>query len=87
MASRRKLKKSINNICSDLMFVYAVVLQEQSQPNENLQQAGADILALNVEFVKRINHTEPGSVSLFYNKLREEFSEKVRNIYGLLSQA
>ena len=50
------------------MFVYAVVLQEQSQPNENLQQAGADILALNVEFVKRINHTEPGSVSLFLKR-------------------
>lgn len=87
MASRKKLKKSINNICSDLMLVYAVVLQDQSQASESLQQVGADILALNVEFVKRINHTEPGSVRLFYAKLREEFSEKVRNIYGLLSQA
>lgn len=87
MASRKKLKKSINNICSDLMLVYAVVLQEQPKTNESLQQVGADILALNVEFVKRINHTEPGSVRLFYTKLREEFSEKVRNIYGLLSQA
>lgn len=87
MASRKKLKKSINNICSDLMLVYAVVLQDQSQASESLQQVGADILALNVEFVKRINHTEPGSVRLFYAKLREEFSEKVRNILGLLSQA
>ncbi|WP_075564712.1 hypothetical protein [Ihuprevotella massiliensis] len=87
MASRKKLKKSINNICSDLMLVYAVVLQDQPQASESLQQVGADILALNVEFVKRINHTEPGSVRLFYTKLREEFSEKVRNIYGLLSQA
>ena len=69
------------------MFVYAVVLQEQSQPNENLQQAGADILALNVEFVKRIMPTEPGLVTLFDNKLREECSEKLRTIYGLLSQA
>lgn len=69
------------------MLVYAVVLQEQPKTNESLQQVGADILALNVEFVKRINHTEPGSVRLFYTKLREEFSEKVRNIYGLLSQA
>ena len=87
MASRKKLKKSINNICSDLMLVYAVVLQDQPQASESLQQVGADILALNVEFVKRISHTEPGSVRLFYTKLREEFSEKVRNIYGLLSQA
>lgn len=87
MASRKKLKKSINNICSDLMLVYAVVLQDQPQASESLQQVGADILALNVEFVKRISHTEPGSVRLFYTKLRQEFSEKVRNIYGLLSQA
>ena len=85
MANRRRLKKEINNICSDLML--AIVLQDKPQSTEKLESIVEEILALNVEFVKRINHTEPGSVRLFYAKLREEFSEKVRNIYGLLSQA
>ena len=87
MANRRRLKKAINNICSDLMLVNVVVLQDKPQSTEKLEAIGQEILALNVEFVKRISHTEPGSVRLFYTKLREEFSEKVRNIYGLLSQA
>ena len=65
----------------------AIVLQDKSQSTEKLESIVEEILALNVEFVKRISHTEPGSVRLFYAKLRQEFSEKVRNIYGLLSQA
>ena len=85
MANRRRLKKAINNICSDLML--AIVLQDKPQSTEKLETIGQEILALNVEFVKRISHTEPGSVRLFYAKLRQEFSEKVQNIYGLLSQA
>ena len=85
MANRRRLKKEINNICSDLML--AIVLQDKPQSTEKLESIVEEILALNVEFVKRISHTEPGSVRLCYTKLREEFSEKVRNIYGLLSQA
>jgi hypothetical protein len=85
MANRRRLKKEINNICSDLML--AIVLQDKPQSTEKLESIVEEILALNVEFVKRISHTEPGSVRLFYAKLRQEFSEKVRNIYGLLSQA
>lgn len=84
MANRRRLKKEINNICSDLML--AIVLQDKPQSTEKLESIVEEILALNVEFVKRISHTEPGSVRLFYAKLRQEFSEKVQNIYGLLSQ-
>ena len=84
MANRRRLKKEINNICSDLML--AIVLQDKPQSTEKLESIVEEILALNVEFVKRISHTEPGSVRLFYAKLRQEFSEKVQNIYDLLSQ-
>lgn len=84
MANRRRLKKEINNICSDLML--AIVLQDKPQSTEKLESIVEEILALNVEFVKRISHTEPGSVRLFYAKLRQELSEKVQNIYGLLSQ-
>ena len=65
----------------------AIVLQDKPQSTEKLESIVEEILALNVEFLKRISHTEPGSVRLFYAKLRQEFSEKVRNIYGLLSQA
>ena len=87
MANRRRLKKAINNICSDLMLVNVVVLQDKPQLTEKLESIEQEILALNVDFVKRISHTEPGSVRLFYAKLRQEFSEKVQSIYAKLSKA
>ena len=65
----------------------AIVLQDKPQSTEKLESIVEEILALNVEFVKRISHTEPGSVRLFYAKLRQEFSEKVQSIYAKLSEA
>lgn len=69
------------------MLVNVVVLQDKPQLTEKLESIGQEILALNVDFVKRISHTEPGSVRLFYAKLRQEFSEKVQSIYAKLSKA
>jgi len=69
------------------MLVNVVVLQDKPQLTEKLESIGQEILALNVDFVKRISHTEPGSVRLFYAKLRQEFSEKVQSIYAKLSEA
>lgn len=86
MASRRNLKKSINNICSDLLFVCAVVANDKPEAKEQLLPLAQEVLSLNAEFVTRISHTEPGSVRLFYSKLRQEFSEKVQNLYGQLTQ-
>ena len=69
------------------MLVNVVVLQDKPQLTEKLESIEQEILALNVDFVKRISHTEPGSVRLFYAKLRQEFSEKVQSIYAKLSKA
>lgn len=87
MASRKKLKKTVNKVCSDLLLLYALVWHEKQPTDATLDRVGNDILTLKDEFVKRINHTEPGSVRLFYAKLRQEFSEKVREIYGILAAA
>lgn len=45
MANRRRLKKAINNICSDLMLVNVVVLQDKPQSTEKLETIGQDSCA------------------------------------------
>lgn len=87
MASRRLLKKSIKNISSEL-FNDCILLHcthpEKTSRSEELMQ---EILLLNVEYVKRINHTGKGSERQFYRKLRKEFVEKAIALSKTISEA
>lgn len=87
MASRKLLKKQINEVCGEL-FADCVALKMCDQcSDEVINQAMAEILLLRLEFVARISHTEKGSVRLFYKKLRQEFSEKAEAISRTIIEA
>jgi len=81
MASRRKLKKTINYIASEL---FAECLYQK----QNLDTAGAekadglavDVLKLHREFISRISHTEPGNVKGFYKKLYADFDAQAEKV-------
>lgn len=76
MASRKDLKKQINNICGEL-FADCVALKMCEQGNdEQLNEVMLEIWDLRREYVSRISHTEKLSERAFYKKLRAEFSEK-----------
>ena len=76
MASRKDLKKQINNICGEL-FADCVALKMCEQGNdEQLNEVMLEIWDLRREYVSRISHTEKLSERVFYKKLRAEFSEK-----------
>ena len=76
MASRKDLKKQINNICGEL-FADCVALKMCEQGNdEQLNEVMLEIWDLRREYVSRIRHTEKLSERVFYKKLRAEFSEK-----------
>ena len=76
MASRKDLKKQINNICGEL-FADCVALKMCEQGNdEQLNEVMLEIWDLRREYVSRISHTEKLSERVFYKKLRTEFSEK-----------
>lgn len=80
MANRKRLKKSINIISSEL-FADCVALSMCNQANkEVINQLMAEILELRAEYVARISHTEKGQERLFYKKLREEFTSKVNDL-------
>ena len=87
MASRKLLKKQINEVCGEL-FADCVALKMCDQcSDEVINQAMTEILQLRLEFVARISHTEKGSVRLFYKKLRQEFSEKAEAISRTIIEA
>lgn len=82
MASRRLLKKSINNICSELFI--DCFLCKKNKPESNAEKAEAilaDIINTQCEFLSRISHTEPGNVKNFYKKLFTDFDKKTEEIY------
>ena len=87
MANRRKLKKNINYICSEL-FAECVAMMHY---NLNVKQEDVDnimarILWTQDEFISRISHTEPGNVKGFYKKLRADFNAQVEEIVNSISQ-
>ena len=58
MASRKDLKKQINNICGEL-FADCVALKMCEQGNdEQLNEVMLEIWDLRREYVSRISHTE-----------------------------
>lgn len=76
MASRKDLKKQINNICGEL-FADCVALKMCEQGNdEQLNEVMLEIWDLRREYVSRISHTDKLSERVSYKKLRAEFSEK-----------
>lgn len=81
MASRRKLKKAIGYVLGELL-TEAMVFKAYI-PNVDVEKADLlmiKIIKTNDEFIKRISHTEPGSIKLFYKKFGVDFNTVVNEI-------
>lgn len=81
MASRRKLKKAVGYILGELL-TEAMVFKAYI-PNVDIEKANllmTKIINTNNEFIKRISHTEPGSVKLFYKKFGENLNTAIDEI-------
>ena len=75
MASRRSLKKTVNYITE---LAAGLCLVESANANAEKREAYSE--------VSRISHTEPGSVKLFYKKLRADFNAEVDNVFKKLEE-
>lgn len=87
MASRKQLKKSIKHICSEL-FIDCVILRITEQADvAQLESLMQEVIALNTEYIARINHTEKGSERIFYKKLRSEFTQEANRLSEAIIKA
>lgn len=84
MASRRSLKKDINYTSEITLGLCIMAFIKKKDEKEKIEQLILQVTDLRLEMLKRINHTEPGSVKLFYKKLREEFANNVEAICNQL---
>ena len=87
MASRRNLKKNVNYI-SDLVAGLCIVegLNAKDENREELSNLFLQAINLRQDIISRISHTEPGSVKLFYKKLRADFNAEVDNVFKKLEE-
>ncbi len=80
MANRRKLKKSIKQITGDLFADCVALSMCQQADQATLDNLMKEVLALHTEYVSRISHTEKKVEHKFYQKLKQEFTEKVNDL-------
>ena len=80
MANRKQLKKSIRKITGELFADCVALSLCQQADRDKLEQLMQEVLNVHNDYVARISHTEPGSVKMYYKKLKQEFTEKVNDL-------
>ena len=79
MASRRKLKKQISYIASELFLASLVEGVDR--------QAVVEAIHNVLELIPRISHTQPGNVKGYYKKLREDLNKEIQVVSDALNAA
>lgn len=87
MANRRQLKKSINFVCSQLLSDCVALSLCQGADREKLDALMSETLELLQDFNSRISHCEKGKERLFFQKFRQEFTEKVNDLSKRIAKA
>ena len=87
MANRRLLKKEIKYL-SDCIIGYGITVSSQltDEKKEEMTSLIFETFNLRDEITRRISYTEPGSVKLFYKKLKEELNEGLKNIFTKMQE-
>ena len=84
MASRRSLKKTVNYITE---LAAGLCLVESANANAEKREAYSEVFLQIINLRNDIiSHTEPGSVKLFYKKLRADFNAEVDNVFKKLEE-
>ena len=87
MSKRRILKKNINYICSELFAeCVALTIYKKDIKQDDVDNVMARILFMQDEFIKRVNHTQPGAAKPFYRKLYKDLNAQVDDIVASIGQ-
>jgi len=84
MASRKKLKKTIQFVTSELITdIYFRLLMSKNIENEKIDNLVVDIMALNKEFILRTNRPDgkhnPKLVKAYFRKLFADWKIAMEN--------
>lgn len=82
MANKRKLKKRINYICSDL-FAECVATSLYGTPadKDTIDALLYSIMRTHANYITRVSHPQPGmNAKRYYKDLIENFSKQINEI-------
>lgn len=87
MANKRKLKKNISYICSELFSeCVAISLYQKEKNREDINAILSSILIIHNNYVCRISHPEPGMRRKdYYKDLIEHFNIQVCEVIDNIS--
>lgn len=79
MANKRKLKKIINNVCTDLFSeCMTSIIYNDKRKSEDINAILTSILFVHSNYIRRISHPEPGMTSkAYYKGLKDNFRIQV----------
>ena len=77
---RRELKKSINNLCSELFAECIALNRYENVDKDRVANVMESILMMQADIVSRISHTQPGANKIFFKKLREDLIARTEEI-------
>lgn len=86
MASRRSLKNSQLYYRTGSRTLPGRIGKRKCRKREGYSEVFLQIINLRNDIISRISHTEPGSVKLFYKKLRADFNAEVDNVFKKLEE-
>lgn len=78
--NKRKLKKGVNYICTELFAECIALVQYENISNEAVSNVMESILMMQADIISRISHIEPGNTKLFFKKLHEDLANKTNEI-------
>ena len=82
MANKRTLTKGINVICETLFAeIMAVSLYGTEENKRNAEDQTAAMVKMQMHYLSRVSHPEPGMTpKAYYKDLREKFGKQVTEI-------
>lgn len=89
MASRKTLKKAINEVGADLLVELLAAQQiNRNIPKGDIENIAQSIVTMQADFISRLSHVDKRQVKRFFTQLLDDFSvstnEIIDHIYHLV---
>lgn len=87
MANKRKLKKTIDYVCNELLTECIIATQYGGKTaKEDVGATLKSIVAINSDYIRRVSHPEPGMPpKIYFKSLRTHFQKSVVEVIDQIS--
>jgi hypothetical protein len=81
MANKRSLKRSINDICGELVAECVAISVYYRCDRQNADTMLRSIMRMHSDYIMRVSHPEPGMpAKKYYKKLISDFNNSVNEV-------